>query len=226
MTRPEVVVFDVNGTLSDLSGFAPRFTEAGAPPGAAEVWLAAVLRDGMALAAAGTGVPFSTVASECLRAVLFTEGQGGAPDPVVDGVVEGLVAGFSELDLHEDVVPGVERLAQAGLRLVTLSNGSAAVAEQLIGRVGIGDRFEACLSVDEPGVWKPAAKAYRYAADVCGVEPGAMTMVAVHPWDVDGAARAGMGTAWVNRRGAPYPGYFSAPDRIVGAIGDLAAHLV
>jgi hypothetical protein len=35
-----------------------------------------------------------------------------------------------------------------------------------------------------------------------GVAPELMLLVAVHPWDIHGAAQAGMGTAWVNRTGA------------------------
>ena len=42
------------------------------------------------------------------------------------------MAGFASLPLHPDVVPGVRALRQAGLRLVTLSNGSTQVAESLI----------------------------------------------------------------------------------------------
>jgi 2-haloacid dehalogenase len=48
-------------------------------------------------------------------------------------------------------------------------------------------------------------------------------LVAVHPWDVDGAARAGLATAWVDRDGAPYPAYFTAPDLTVGSLTELAA---
>lgn len=41
---------------------------------------------------------------------------------------------------------------------------------------------------------------------------GDAMLVAVHPWDVDGAARAGMRTAWLDRRGTAYPSYFTAPN--------------
>jgi 2-haloacid dehalogenase len=37
-------------------------------------------------------------------------------------------------------------------------------------------------------------------------------LVSVHPWDIDGAARAGLRTGWLNRNGARYPSYFTAPD--------------
>ena len=47
-------------------------------------------------------------------------------------------------------------------------------------------------------------------------------LVAVHPWDIDGAARAGLATAWINRTGDPYPEYFRAPDIQVGSLTALA----
>ena len=62
-----------------------------------------------------------------------------------------------------------------------------------------------------PCPWKPAPGAYAYAAQQCGVEPIDMMLVAVHPWDIDGAHRAGLGTAWINRTGATYPDYFKTP---------------
>ncbi|MGH3341533.1 MAG: hypothetical protein ACRDPK_01375 [Carbonactinosporaceae bacterium] len=36
--------------------------------------------------------------------------------------------------------------------------------------------------------------------------------MAVHPWDTDGAKRAGLVSAWINRRGVPYLAIFKSPD--------------
>jgi 2-haloacid dehalogenase len=47
-------------------------------------------------------------------------------------------------------------------------------------------------------------------------------LVAVHPWDTDGAGRAGLATAWVNRTGATYPSYFPAADLEVTSLTELA----
>lgn len=108
------------------------------------------------------------------------------------------------------------------MRLVTLSNGSTEVAERLFAAAGIRDQFERPLSVDDAGVWKPAAGAYAYAARVCEADPGDMLLVAVHPWDIDGAKRAGLRTAWINREDQPYPGYFLVPDHSVTELSELA----
>ena len=48
-----------------------------------------------------------------------------------------------------------------------------------------------------------------------------MMLVAVHPWDIDGAHRAGLGTAWINRTGATYPDYFATPTLEATSISHL-----
>jgi len=113
-------------------------------------------------------------------------------------------------------------LRAAGHRLATLSNGAAEVAAGLLGRAGVRDQFEALLSVEDAGAWKPARAAYLYAADRLRVRPAEATLVAVHPWDIDGAARAGLRTAWINRTGAAYPAHLTSPERTVRTVGELA----
>jgi 2-haloacid dehalogenase len=219
--RPAVILFDVNETLSDMSPMGRRFEEVGAPAHLAKTWFAGLLRDGFALTAAGASEPFARLAAESLRVTLdgisLNRGAGDAVEHVMDG--------FAGLDVHPDVPDGVRALQDLGVRLVTLSNGSASVAEALFDRAGIRSHFEALLSVEDAGVWKPATAAYAYALDTCGVDPSEAMLVAVHPWDVDGASRAGLATAWVNRAGGPYPAYFRAPDVTTRSLTDLADQL-
>jgi 2-haloacid dehalogenase len=47
----------------------------------------------------------------------------------------------------------------------------------------------------------------------------------VHPWDLHGAARAGLRTAWIDRHGSPWPGYARTPDLRVSGVRELAARL-
>lgn len=219
MPAPSLVVFDVNETLSDLTPLADRFEAVGAPQSLGPLWFASVLREGFALAVAGDGGRFADIGREVLLDLL--------PRTVTDreAAVQHVLEGFMALDVHPDVVPGVRALRQTGLRLVTMSNGSAAVAEQLLTRAGLRDQFELLLSVEDAGVWKPAAGAYHFVADRCGVEPAEMLMVAVHPWDLHGAARAGLQTAWLDRGGRRYPAYATPPTHTVTSLEELAAML-
>ena len=50
-------------------------------------------------------------------------------------------------------------------------------------------------------------------------------LVAVHPWDIEGARRAGLRTAWVNRSGARYPDHFGRAELEVASLEALATAL-
>lgn len=209
------IVFDVNETLSDIGGMEAHFAAAGAAPYLARTWFASVLRDGFALIA-GAAAPFADVARATARMML----GNSLDDP--DIAIESIMNGFLTLDTHPDVVPGVIRLTERGHRLVTLSNGSTAVAERLLSGAGVRDAFEHLLSVEDAGAWKPDARAYEYAARTLGREVGDLLLVAVHPWDLDGARRAGLHTAWIDRSAAAWPDVFADPDYRARDLLDLA----
>jgi 2-haloacid dehalogenase len=219
MNSPRLLVFDVNETLSDMGQMADHFTAVGAPGHLAATWFAGLLRDGFALTVTGAKPAFRDLATGSLRMVL----TGTVED--VDAAVDQIMAGFTSLTLHPDVVEGIEALHRLGLRLVTLSNGSASVAQGLLERGGLSECFEQLLSVDDAPLWKPAAAAYASALDATGVEAAEAMLVAVHPWDLHGAHEAGLATAWVNRFGGSYPAYFHRPDLEATSMVDLAAQL-
>lgn len=219
---PQVLVFDVNETLSDMDPLAARFEEVGAPEHLLPVWFAGVLRDGFALTAAGGYAEFSAVAREGIRALLpGIEGWSGDIEEAARHVLDG----FAELEVHPDVPDGVRALRRAGFRLVTMTNGSAALTRQLLAHAGLVDCFEALLDVSGPRCWKPAPAAYRYAVQQTGVRPDHALLVAVHPWDIDGAQRAGLGGAWLRRGAAAYPRVMLAPTYTALDLQELAAVL-
>ncbi len=221
LRRPSLIVFDVNETLSDMSPMAERFVDVGAPAHLAQAWFAGLLRDGFALTAVGVNESFASIAAEALRVSL----DGQSLDRTSKDAVQHVMDGFAGLPVHQDVPDGIRALANGGFRLVTLSNGSTSVAEELFDRSGIREYFEALLSVEDAPLWKPAPAAYAHALERCAVDRTDAMLVAVHPWDIDGAGRAGLATAWINRGGAPYPDYFGAPDLSVGYLTELAGEL-
>lgn len=216
--RPQVIVFDVNETLSDMAPLAQRFADVGAPAHLAKLWFASLLRDGFALTAAGSMARFTVLGGGALRTVL----HGLELDRDVSAAIDHVMGAFQQLGLHPDVAPGVRALRAAGYRLVTLTNGSVNISEQLLARAGLRDNFDLLLSVDDAGVWKPARGAYDYAAQACQAASADLLLVAVHPWDIDGAAQAGLQTAWISRTGEPYPDYFSQPSIIATGVDSLA----
>ncbi|MEZ2388327.1 haloacid dehalogenase type II [bacterium RCC_150] len=216
-----MIVFDVNETLSNMAPMADRFAEVGAPAAMAKLWFATLLRDGFALTAAGDNPAFADIGAEALRGLLPNTGLNRG----VDEAVEHIISGLAGLELHPDVPDGVRALKRSGYTLVTLTNGSTQLAQRLFEPAGIREDFEALLSVEDAPAWKPARESYHYAASACGVASEQMVLVAVHPWDIHGAAKAGLQTAWINRTGGNYPGYFARADHVVGSLPELATVL-
>jgi 2-haloacid dehalogenase len=134
-SKPEVILFDVNETLSDMAPMAQRFIDVGAAGELAAVWFAALLRDGFALTATGDNEKFGRLAEGAARTVLAGTSLSRPPEDAVRHVL----AGFTELTVHPDVREGVRLLASQEFRLATFSNGSSAVAERLLGRAGLLD---------------------------------------------------------------------------------------
>jgi len=219
--RPDVIVFDVNETLSDMAPMAQRFADVGAPGELATVWFASLLRDGIALTVTGDGEKFARIAEGVLRTAL----AGASLNRPPEDAERHILAGFTELSVHPDVREGVRLLASDGISLVTLSNGSSVIAERLLTRAGILDYFDRLLTVEDAGAWKPAPAAYAYAARACEVDAGQMMLVAAHPWDIHGAHRAGMRTGFISRQPGPYPEYFTAPDVHAPGLAALARQI-
>jgi 2-haloacid dehalogenase len=119
-----------------------------------------------ALTAAGGKEPFARLALGALEIVL----AGASLNCPAAVAADHIMAGLSGLSVHPDVPAGAPA-AEDGLRLVTLSNGSADVADKLLTKAGIRGEFERLLSVEDAPAWKPAPAAYVYAARV-GSVPG------------------------------------------------------
>ncbi len=134
---------------------------------------------------------------------------------------------MGRVPLHPDVAPALDLLSNARVPAYALTNGSAAFAGRLLEAGGVRDRLADVLSVDAVGHWKPRPEPYRWAAGVAGTPADRMALVAVHPWDLHGAAAAGLVTGWVDRTGTRYPIVFTAPtvrDRdLVGVVTRLLA---
>ena len=218
---PAVLIFDVNETLSDMTPLGDRFAEIGADPGLARTWFASLLRDGFALAVNGVNPSFAGLAAEQLHLLL------GSLDlnRHLDDAVSQVLGGFAELRCHPDIAPGIRALSGLGLRLITLTNGATSVAQRLLNDAGLVDAFELLVSAEQAEFWKPDSRAYAYALSRCGVRAAEAMLVTVHPWDVDGARRAGLAAAWINRAGVEYPAYFLAPSVAVESLVDLADRL-
>lgn len=210
------IVFDVIGTLFSTQAAARAFGSLGMPADAFEKALAEALRDAFALSLAGGYAPLAQVLEASLRRSAERQGLGSIdPAPVLGAM--------RELDPAEGAVDGVSRLADAGLRLMTLTNSSADSTRALLKRAGIAERFDTLLSSDDVNVSKPHPKTYELARRTAR---GGAWLVASHAWDVQGAARGGFKTAWVSHLETRYLEVYPNPDVRAGDIRSAADEIL
>ncbi|MCJ2088846.1 hypothetical protein MKK88_23110 [Methylobacterium sp. E-005] len=184
--RPTVVAFDIIGTASSLEPLRPALTRLGLPAMALDWLYTATLRDTFARRDRRFA-PLEAVLGGCLDELLALQGVEADPDrrPAVLG-------SMADLPPHHDAGAAFRIRAQAGIRIVAFDNGGAQATQALLAKAGL-ERFAArVLPIEDIGLAKRRPEVTRSAAEASGVAPGAMALVATHPWDVHGARSAGL----------------------------------
>ena len=131
---------------------------------------------------------------------------------------------YEGLRPFEDAVEGLRKLS-GRYRLLALSNGEQRYLEELLGN-NVPVTFDAIISVEQVGAFKPSPGIYRKAAQRLGCEPGEIMMVAAHSFDILGAQACGFRAAYVNRYGLPTEVSEYQPDIVVGDFLELAGALL
>jgi 2-haloacid dehalogenase len=99
-------------------------------------------------------------------------------------------------------VPKVlEALKQKGFRCAILSNGSTEMLNAAVRNSELQDLFDAVISVDSLGVYKPDPRVYQLAVDQLDLQPGEIVFQSSNAWDAAGAGAFGFKVAWINRFG-------------------------
>lgn len=118
----------------------------------------------------------------------------------IDGLTEAEKADLNRvwhrLDPWPDAVEGLTRLRRR-YTLATLSNGNVALLTDMAKRAGLP--WDCILSAELARAYKPDPRAYLTAAELLGLAPAEVMMVAAHPDDLRAAQRVGFHAAYVPR---------------------------
>lgn len=219
MSPAPTIAFDVLGTMFSLDRTRRELAEVGAPEDTLELWFSQMLRDAFALSHAGDYRPMREVLEATLKRLFTNLGI-----EVDSGSVGRVMASFGELDPVPDAEEACQKLAGAGWRLVTLTNGSEDLTRRLLSRAGLEPLFAAVLSCDVVRKTKPHPDVYRMAKEHAD---GELWLIAAHAWDVMGAARAGLRTVWVSALEKEYPAaIFPQPDIVAPGLAGAADRLL
>ncbi|WP_326953850.1 haloacid dehalogenase type II [Amycolatopsis sp. NBC_01286] len=217
----DAVVFDVLGTLVDEpAGIRAGIRESGpalADPVVDELvrrWQDHIEAEQRRIADGERQYVVSDVLDR--EAAQVVAEAAGIADPAA------LALSARRLPAWPDTVGGLARLA-GRFPLIGLSNASRTALLGLNAHAGL--RWHQALSAEDARAYKPDPAVYRLAVEVSGSPPERLLMVAAHAWDLRGAQRAGLRTAYVARPVGDPPASSDRFDLHAEGLADLAGQL-
>ena len=127
---------------------------------------------------------------------LVLRDHGIDPAAIAAEELDWLNRAWHRLDPWPDTIPGLIRL-RAKHFLAPLSNGNILLLANMAKRAGIP--WDAVLGAEAAQAYKPQPEAYLRTADILGLKPGEVALVAAHNNDLAAARKAGLKTAFVLR---------------------------
>ena len=81
-----------------------------------QLWFATTLRDGIAISASGGFATFRDIASSTAKQLMAKAGcSGNSEEAAAD-----IIGGFEEVQAHSDVLPGLQAIHKAGIKVTML----------------------------------------------------------------------------------------------------------
>lgn len=198
-------IFDAYGTLFDVAAAARRAATEPGREAFAKVWIKVAtdwrlkqLQYTWLRAIMDAHTDFWEVTRNGLDYALETSGLAADTE-----LRERLLILYWELEAYAEVPQMLNDLKAAGLQTAILSNGSPDMLSGAVKSAGLTSSFDAVLSVEDVGIFKPDPSVYQMVCDRFKCQPGEVLFVSSNGWDAAGAAKFGFQTVWVNRAGEP-----------------------
>lgn len=135
------------------------------------------------------------------------------------GLRDRLMDLYLRLTTYPEVPAMLRELKGRGMKLAILSNGTPPMLAAVVRNSGLEDVFDAVLSVEEVGVYKPHPSVYRLAAERLQIAPARICFLSSNGWDAYSAKAFGFRVIWCNRFGQAAERIPDMPD---GEIADLS----
>ncbi len=210
-------VFDAYGTLFDVHSAVERGGAAlgDRAPAVSALWRQKQLEYTWLRSLMGAHADFRQVTKDGLDYALAVHG-------VEDAALEArLMELYLTLDAYPDVTACLEALRAADFATAILSNGEPEMLRAAVTSAGLTPLFDAVLSVEEAGIFKPDPRTYQLAVDRLQLPAARICFVSTNAWDAAGAAFFGFRVAWLNRFAQRLEQLPSAPAAVIGGLDEL-----
>ena len=218
-------IFDAYGRLFDVGSAARRAAEEPGRDAFKQVWTALAedwrlkqLQYSWLRAITGAHTTFWDVTQDGLDWALEHQGLQEDAD-----LRERLLALYWELEAYPEVPQMLATLKERGMKTAILSNGNPEMLDGAVQSAGLGTLLDDVLSVEEVGIFKPAAVVYDMVGKRFGCARDEVLFVSSNGWDIAGASAYGFTTVWANRKGEPVDRLPGRPAHQLPALDTLPA---
>jgi 2-haloacid dehalogenase len=203
----KVVFFDMNETILNLSLLKENFAKSFDDDYVLKYWFTKLLHTSTVTGIMDEYKDFGELAAVVLENIFYESSK----ELTLETKAE-ILGSFRKLPAYDDVADALTILRQNNIRVIAVSNSSQAMIREQLTNAGIIDLFDAYYSVDAVNKYKPFKDIYCYAAQQENVSPENVVMVATHDWDLYGAKKAGLATAYIRRKKEIFNPYYLQPD--------------
>ena len=217
-TKPKVIIFDVNETLLDMT---PLKISVGKALNGREdllpLWFSTMLHYSLVETVTENYHHFGEIGTAALMMVAETQGI----EIDYESAKEAIVTPLRSLPAYADVAPGLKKLNKGGFGIVSLTNSSAKGVETQFKNAGLTEYFDNRYTIETIKKYKPHLDTYAMVLKDLNVKPEEVLMVAAHAWDLAGAKKAGLQTAFIARPGKVLYPNVEKPDYVVKNLTEL-----
>ncbi|PNW26006.1 haloacid dehalogenase type II [Formosa algae] len=217
----KAVFFDMNETLLNLSLLKSEFDKYFDDAYVVKYWFTKLLHSSTVMGTMDSYKNFGELADAGLENLFFENDK-----PLTSETKAQILGAFKKLPAYNDVIPAVELLKAHDIRVIAVSNSSLEMIKEQLTNAEIIDYFDSYYSVDAVKKYKPFKDIYHYVAQQEGLQVHEIAMVATHDWDLFGAKKAGLSTAYIKRKTEIYNPYYLQPDLISSDLKDLIQQLI
>ncbi len=213
----EACVFDAYGTLFDFNSAAERCRDVlGAKADElSALWRTKQLQYTWLRGLMGKHKDFWQVTGDALDFSMETMGLDDA------GLRTRLMDCYMNIEAFAEAPAVLKKLKDAGIKTAILSNGTPKMLRGAVEATGTADLFDALISVEEVGVYKPHPSVYELPGKHLGVTPAQISFQSSNAWDAVAAGTFGMNVVWINRYGQRPERLTHDPDAIGKTLEDL-----
>lgn len=217
----KTVLFDMNETMLNLSLLKENFDKHFDDKYILKYWFTKLLHTSTVVGIMDEYKNFGELAEVVLESLFYENGK-----ELTEKIKIEILSAFRKLPVYDDVPIALRVLKKNNIRLIAVSNSSLEMIEEQLTNAGIIDLFDTYYSVDSVKKYKPFNDIYEYVIDKEKASIDNVVMVASHDWDLFGAKKVGLTTAYIKRKKEIFNPYYLKPDIYETNLVDLAEKII